>query len=104
MNKNDDKKYIYTATTLPIGDIVEAGTASKFYTGDWRVKKPIWNSKKCINCLTCWIYCPDSSIKLTISDIKQNIINGIDYKYCKGCGICAKECKLNAIIMEEEIK
>jgi pyruvate ferredoxin oxidoreductase delta subunit len=26
----------------------------------------------------------------------------IDYKYCKGCGICAEECPLKVIEMVEE--
>jgi Pyruvate/2-oxoacid:ferredoxin oxidoreductase delta subunit len=26
----------------------------------------------------------------------------IDYNYCKGCGICAKECPAKAIIMGVE--
>jgi len=28
----------------------------------------------------------------------------IDLDYCKGCGICAAECKFDAIEMEEEAK
>ena len=27
---------------------------------------------------------------------------GIDYDFCKGCGICSKICKLQAIKMEAE--
>jgi pyruvate ferredoxin oxidoreductase delta subunit len=107
MNKCNERrdKNTDTATNIPIGDIVEAGTASTFYTGDWRLKKPMWNSTKCINCLTCWIYCPDSSIKLTLNkNNNKTIVNGINYDYCKGCGICANGCKVKAIVMEEENK
>ena len=28
----------------------------------------------------------------------------INYDYCKGCGICAKECSADAITMTEEVK
>jgi pyruvate ferredoxin oxidoreductase delta subunit len=107
VNKNNEQKNKAknkdTVTTIPIGDIVEAGTASTFHTGDWRLKKPIWNYIKCINCLTCWVYCPDSSIKLA-SNNNKTVVNGINYNYCKGCGICANVCKLKAIVMKEENK
>ena len=47
---------------LPEGDVLDAGTAHEFKTGDWRSFRPIHDSEKCTNCLICWIYCPDSSI------------------------------------------
>lgn len=73
---------------LPLGGIIlEPGTAKKYKTGDWRSKRPIWDKTKCIQCLRCWIYCPDSSIKL-----KDGKVVGIDLDHCKGCGICAEEC------------
>lgn len=97
--KNEEKKL--SAKELPIGDILEAGTAVSFKTGDWRTHKPVWNAQKCINCKTCWISCPDSSIIL-----KDDKVVGIDYEHCKGCGICARECppKICAIVMEKEQK
>lgn len=86
---------------IPQGDILEAGTAKDFLTGDWRTKKPVWNKEKCISCLFCWIYCPDSAII-----VKDGKVVGIDYDHCKGCGICEKECpvKGKAIVMELEKK
>jgi len=87
---------------LPIGAILEeSGTAREYKTGDWRSFRPILDKDKCINCLVCWIYCPDNAIKA-----KDGKIEGIDYEYCKGCGICEEVCppKIRAIRMEKEAK
>ena len=84
---------------LPEGDVLEAGTAKEFETGDWRSLKPIHKPETCIHCLLCWINCPDSAIK-----VKDGKFVEFDYKYCKGCGICAKECptKPKSIEMKPE--
>ena len=84
---------------LPQGAVVtEPGSSRKYKTGDWRAFKPVVESDKCVNCLLCWVYCPDAAI---IRDDKNVKIN---YDYCKGCGICAKECPKLAIKMMEEKK
>ncbi len=86
---------------LPIGLVLEGATSKDFETGDWRSDKPIWDEKKCTHCLICWVYCPDSAII-----VKDGKVVGIDYSYCKGCGICAEECppKIQAITMVREEK
>lgn len=70
-------------------------------TGAWRSLRPIWNKEKCINCYRCWMFCPEAAII-----VENEKVVGIDYDYCKGCGICAKECpeKVKAITMEREKK
>ena len=82
--------------------ITDPGSARNFKTGSWRAYKPKWIEENCIQCMLCWIYCPDMSVK-TKKDGKRA---EFDYEYCKGCGICALECpgkKGNkAIVMEEE--
>lgn len=82
---------------IPIGGVIEeAGCADEYVTGTWRTYKPVWNKDKCIHCYRCFIYCPDSSVK-----VKEGKVVGIDYNHCKGCGICAKHCppKVHAIDM-----
>lgn len=71
-------------------------------TGSWRVLRPIINTEKCIPvktkkkaCFNCWLYCPDCVVTKTIPPT-------IDLEYCKGCGICAEECPVDAIEMVSE--
>lgn len=85
---------------VPIGGAVDhPGSARENETGSWRVERPTWDGQKCIHCLRCWVYCPDMSIK-----VENSKVTGIDYNYCKGCGICAHECpeKVKAITMAPE--
>ena len=85
---------------IPIGGLIlEPGNAVEYKTGGWRTFKPVHDKEKCINCLFCWMYCPDSAIK-----VEDGKVVGIDLEHCKGCGICAKECppKVKAIKMEKE--
>lgn len=92
-NKKSGWKSLPIAATL-----TEPGSSLKYKTGDWRAFKPVVDKEKCVNCLICWIYCPDSAI------IRQEKWIEINYDYCKGCGICAHECPKQAIKMEEEQK
>ena len=88
---------------LPEGDLLEPATAKKFHTGDWRSERPIFHEKECIQCMICWIVCPDSAVT-----IKDGKVTGFDYDFCKGCGICDHECPTKpdkrAITMEAEKK
>jgi pyruvate ferredoxin oxidoreductase delta subunit len=83
--------------------VLEAGNAVKFKTGSWRSFRPRWLEENCIQCLMCWLYCPDMAVK-----VKDGKVTGFDYDYCKGCGVCAKECPgkkgAKAIVMEPEGK
>ena len=85
---------------IPIGGVVlEPGSSAKYETGTWRSLRPIRDMEKCVNCLLCWIYCPDGAI-----EIEKGMVKSVDLKHCKGCGICAETCLRGAIEMIEETK
>jgi pyruvate ferredoxin oxidoreductase delta subunit len=84
--------------SIPIGGLIlKAGNAVEYETGDWRAFRPIRDEEKCTNCLICWILCPDGSIL-----VEDEKLTGIDLAHCKGCGICARECPVDASNMVEE--
>lgn len=83
--------------SIPIaGILLEPGSSLKYKTGDWRAFRPVIDVEKCVNCLLCWIYCPDGAI------IRLENHVAVNYDYCKGCGICKTECPVGAIKMVEE--
>ena len=63
-------------------------------TGKWRTRKPVMDVEKCVRCGMCLLYCPVNSVKKKADGSFE-----ICYDYCKGCGICAHECKKKAITM-----
>ncbi len=79
------------------GAVAEGGSMSRLYTGSWRTYCPVTDFEKCVNCMICWVVCPDSAILVEDGEKK-----GTDMQYCKGCGICATECPVDAIQMKLE--
>ena len=63
----------------------------------WRTLRPVVNVDKCTGCLKCYMDCPDGCVfKVDEKNVE------IDYDFCKGCGICSKSCKFEAIEMMPE--
>ena len=84
---------------LNTGAIIRnAGNSEEYKTGGWRTFMPVIDKSKCIKCGKCWLFCPDIAI------YKKDEYFHVNYDYCKGCGICAKECPAKCIIMELEKK
>lgn len=82
---------------LPAGGVVGAD-APRQRTGGWRTGvKPRADLGACVNCLLCWLYCPDAAVL-----IEDGRFVGFDYDFCKGCEICAEMCPAAAIEMVPE--
>ena len=56
----------------------------------------------CLNCDNCWTLCPDAAVLKLPDELKGEVRYVFDYTYCKGCGLCARECPCGFIVMEEE--
>jgi pyruvate ferredoxin oxidoreductase delta subunit len=64
------------------------GNSVNNFTGSYRKgEKPNFDESFCINCFFCWVFCPDNAIMT-----EDEKVIGINYDYCKGCGICVNEC------------
>lgn len=113
----------YEDLTIPPGAVVEPGTTLVNETGSWREERPMIDHEPCTGCGLCVTYCPDGAV-VRVDDLSDALgyVPGdrrpvpraakhvgrqqvaIDYRYCKGCGICAEECPSDVIEMVPEVK
>ncbi|MBN2567466.1 4Fe-4S binding protein [Candidatus Woesearchaeota archaeon] len=94
----DDTSRLKKYSEIPIGGIIEkAGNSEEYLTGGWRAMRPVHIPEKCINCMICWVVCPDCCVKG-----KDGNFSHFDYSHCKGCGLCAANCPTKAIVMKPE--
>lgn len=89
-----DYKRPSSLSGYPAGPCYEAGHLVTKNAG-WRNATPVVDRALCKNCLQCYLYCPDGTIR------KDGAAVAIDYDFCKGCGICAKICRFKAITMKQ---
>jgi len=83
---------------LNIGLIVtEPGNARQYQTGYWRSQRPTYDFNRCIKCGICQLFCPEGCIGQNPEGYFE-----ADLFYCKGCGICARECWTKVITMVDE--
>jgi 2-oxoacid:acceptor oxidoreductase delta subunit (pyruvate/2-ketoisovalerate family) len=87
-----------TWSELGVGGIVRPDDAPRPRTGGWRTGvRPVVDLERCIDCLLCWLYCPDAAV-----GVDGGAFAGIDLDVCKGCELCAAVCPVAAIAMEPE--
>lgn len=73
------------------------GSAAAYETGTWRSQRPTYDFSRCIKCGMCQIFCPEGCVEQNAEGhFEANLY------WCKGCGICAKECWPRVIKMVEE--
>ena len=67
---------------------------------------PVYDREKCIDCGRCDVVCPDMCWVWVMGKDKKGeeamVLRGVDYKYCKGCLRCVKECPKEAIVAKLE--
>ena len=99
------KQWLPTYQELPPGGSLVEGKTEAGLIGPgsfienrvmgWATFRPLRDREKCTMCLLCWFYCPEGTI-VRVSDRGDLMTN---YDYCKGCGVCANECPVDAIKM-----
>jgi 2-oxoacid:acceptor oxidoreductase delta subunit (pyruvate/2-ketoisovalerate family) len=68
----------------------------------WRSVRPVIDHMQCTLCLQCYMHCPDGTI-YKVRDEEGTLVSlGIDYDFCKGCGVCMKVCPAPCIEMINE--
>jgi len=99
MNKPKLKKWKEpeNIASYPLGGTCPSNNITSTNSG-WRTYKPVIDSDKCVLCMRCFLVCPDGVIDKSGEKLE------IDYDFCKGCGVCAYECKVKAISMEKEVE
>ena len=80
---------------LAPGGVVTPSEVVQPHTGGWRTGlRPEVDLDGCVNCLLCWLYCPDSAVRLD-----GTTFVGFDYDVCKGCELCVAVCPAGSIRM-----
>ena len=94
--------------TAPIGGVLPlpGNTAHNDLHTSRNGWMPVLNADKCIDCGMCDMVCPDLCLvwsTITGDDGQPTVkLDGIDYRYCKGCMRCVETCSTLAMTREPE--
>lgn len=94
--------------TAPIGGVLPlpGNTAHNDLRTSRNGWMPVLNADKCIDCGMCDMVCPDLCLVWSTytGDEGQPAVklDGIDYRYCKGCMRCVETCSTLAMTREAE--
>ena len=67
---------------------------------------PVLDAGQCIHCGICDLVCPDFSLVWGPGDANTPFVRrlqGIDYRYCKGCLRCVESCPSGALVKTPEL-
>ena len=96
--------------TAPLGGcITEAGNSILKETSTSREGfVPVFDPSECVNCGLCDFVCPDQCFVWRVeegadaADLERVWLEGIDYRYCKGCMRCVDSCPSGALTKAPE--
>jgi NADPH-dependent glutamate synthase beta subunit-like oxidoreductase len=70
-------------------------------SGGWAETEAVGEARRCFNCGVCTacdncvVFCPDLAVRRGAAAYAYEVLD----QYCKGCGICARECPRHVITM-----
>ena len=99
---------IWGYRTAPLGGVLP--TPGNSVWNDLRASRtgwlPVLDTDKCIDCGLCDMVCPDLCLVWSTQTGDENQptvkLEGIDYRYCKGCMRCVETCSTLAMTREAE--
>lgn len=98
---------VWGYNTQPIGGVIlDAGNTA---WNDLSISRtgwlPVLHEEACIHCGSCDLVCPDLCLVWGDGEPGGKFarkLQGIDYRYCKGCMRCVESCPTSALVRESE--
>jgi len=92
--------------TQPVGGIIPAAgnTAWNDLSASRTGWMPVLDRDKCVHCGICDLVCPDFCLVWAdgTGEVFERELQGVDYRYCKGCLRCVESCPTGALAKTAE--